>query len=347
MEFTYSIPERFDRQADTCAFMGSHLYGALCGLAARAYERDSNLRALLDRHTHRSRLVLRLLGAAHFRALQGSALGIARHFPSTGGDGDAEAAWNAILSDVQANTALYDELLARPVQTNEVARAMPVLAAMLAVADVTKLPLRIFELGSSAGLILNFDRYRYSGEGWSWGDAASALHLRNRASDGAPAFLGARLEVASRAACDLHPLDVSKDVDADTLLSFVWPDQNERFERLKAAIEIARAHPVAIEAGDGIDWIARTALPVSGAATVALHTVVTEHMPQHMRQALSATMSQLGGEARADAPFAWVRMEPGRRGYQTVATLWPGEREIEVAVSDGHAQDLRWTATAA
>lgn len=347
MEFTYSIPERFDRQAETCAFMGSHLYGALCGLAARAYEKEPDVRALLDRHTHRSRLVLRLLGAAHFRALQGSAPAIARHFPSSGGDGDAEAAWDAILSDVRANTAIYDALLARQVQTNEVARAMPVLGAMLAVANATNLPLRIFEIGSSAGLILNFDRYRYSGEGWSWGDAASPLHLRNRASGGTPASLGARLEVASRAACDLHPLDVSKDVDADTLLSFVWPDQHERFERLKAAIEIARAHPVAIEAGDGIEWIARTALPVSGAATVALHTVVTEHLPQNLRHALSATISQLGAEARADAPFAWVRMEPGRRGYQTIATLWPGEREIEVAVSDGHAQDLRWAAAAA
>ena len=347
MEFTYSIPERFDRQADTCAFMGSNLYGALCRLAARAYERDTDLRALLDRHTHRSRLVLRLLGAAHFRALQGSAPEVARHFPSTGGDGDAEAAWNAILSDVRANTALYGELLARPVQTNEVARAMPVLAAMLAVADATNLPLRIFEIGSSAGLILNFDRSRYSGDGWSWGDASSPLHLRNRASGGAPAFLDAHLEVASRAACDLHPLDVCKDVDADTLLSFVWPDQSERFERLKAAIEITRAHPVRIEAGDGIEWIGSSAAPVSGSATVALHTVVTEHMPQHTRQALSATISQLGRQATQDAPFAWVRMEPGQRGYQTAATLWPGEREIEVAVSDGHAQDLRWATRAA
>src|SRR5690242_7046710 len=207
--------------------MGSHLYGELCRSAARAYEQESDLRALLDRHTHRSRLVLRLLGAAHFRALQGSAPEIARHFPSTGGDGEPEPAWDAIRCDVRANTAVYDELLVRPLQTNEVARAMPVLAAMLAVADAANLPLLIFEIGSSDGLILNFDRCRYSGEGWSWGDPASRLHLRNRASGGAPAFLGAPLEVTSRAACDLHPLDVSKDTDADTLLSFVWPDQHE------------------------------------------------------------------------------------------------------------------------
>jgi hypothetical protein len=347
VEFTYSIPQRFDRQADTCAFMGSHLYGELCRFAARAYEEDSDLRALLDRHADRSRLVLRLLGAAHFRALQGSAPEIARRYPSTGGDGDAQAAWRAITSDVRANAGRYDELLARPVQTNEVARAMPVLAAMLAVANAASLPLRIFEIGSSAGLILNFDRYLYSGEGWSWGDAASTLHLRNRASGGAPAFLDAPLEVAARAACDLYPLDVSKDTDADTLLSFVWPDQSERFERLKAAIAIARAHPVRIEAGDGIAWIARTAAPVPAFATVALHTVVTEHMPQDTRRTLSETMMQLGAHAQADAPFAWVRMEPGERGYKTSVTLWPGEREIEVAVSDGHAQDLRWTVPAA
>lgn len=338
----HSIPERFDRQAEACAGMGSAFYGALCSLAARAYEADEKLRALLDAHAERSRLALRLLGAAHFRALRGDAPEIARRYPSTGGDGNPAAAWRAIREDADANGEVYDALLRRDVQTNEVARAMPVLAAMLLAAHRTALPLRIFEIGSSAGLVANFDRYGYAGEGWTWGDSASPLVLRNRTASGMPAHLDAPLRVQSRAGCDLHPLNAAKPDDAATLLSFVWPDQRERFARLQDALEVARAHPVGIERADGLEWIVRRAQPAADTVTVALHTVITEHLPPKVRERLAETMAEIGATAGADAPFAWVRMEPGARGYETRVTMWPAKTETIVAVSDGHAQNLRW-----
>ncbi len=163
----HSIPERIERQASACSAMGSPLYGALCLLAAQAYADETALSHLLDRHAARSRIAIRLLGAAHFRALRGYAPRIAAHFPSTGGAPEPARAWSAILDDIRANDAEYDELLARPVQTNEVGRATPILGALLTVAAAFGLPLRLFEIGSSAGLLLNLDSYRYSGPAWS------------------------------------------------------------------------------------------------------------------------------------------------------------------------------------
>jgi hypothetical protein len=323
--------------------MGSRFYGALCTQAARAYDDDPVMHALLDRHAHRSRLALRFLGAAHFRALRNLAPQLTEHFPSTGGDGDAAAAWNAIRNDVIANEALYGDLLTRPVQTNEVARALPILAAMLAISDATALPLRIFEIGSSAGLLLNFDLYRYSGGGWVWGDPFSPLRLRNRTASGRPAHLDTELVVAQRRGCDLHPLDVRNPVDADTLLSFVWPDQQERLERLQAAIEIMRRSPVTVDAADGIEWIAHAAQPASRYATVAMHTVITEHMPREAREELRRIMVELGSAATHAAPFAWARMEVGRNAYETAVTIWPSGNEQIIARSDGHAQDVEWS----
>jgi hypothetical protein len=205
-----------------------------------------------------------------------------------------------------------------------------------------QLPLRVFEIGSSAGLVLNFDRYRYSGEDWTWGDPASPVQLRNRTASGAPAHLDAPLRVVARRGCDLHPLDAANPEDADTLLGFIWPDQQERFERLRAAINVAREHPLDITRGDGIAWAASAALPRDGAATVLLHTVITEHMTAEVRAALRAAIDGLGAHATQRAPFAWVRMEPGESGYDTLLTRWPGEIETPIARSDGHAQNLRW-----
>lgn len=322
--------------------MGSPLYAELARSAASDYETDAQLRGLLDANASLSRIGLRLLGAAHFRALAGQASAIAAHFPSTGGDGDAKAAWNAVRDDVHAHAPVYAGLLRRSVQTNEVARAMPVLGAMLTVAAETRMPLRVFEVGSSAGLLLHFDRYRYSGENWSWGDPDSALHLRNAQEAGAPAHLDADLEIATRRGCDLHPLDLSKPADADTLLSFLWPDQLERFERMRSAIAIAASEPVAIDRANGEEWMRRVAEPAPGFACVVFHTVMLEHLSAADRDTLAQRITSMGSRATRSAPFAWARMEQAAERYETSVTLWPGGDQIAIATSDGHAQHLRW-----
>lgn len=337
MNLAQPVSAGLEELSGSCKRMGSPFFAALLAHAALAYERDEMLRALLDAHAHRSYLGLRLGGAAHFRALRGLAPEIALYYPSTGGDGNAEAAWRAVLADIHAHTGDYDALIAREVQTNEVARAMPVLAAMLTVADRSRLPLRIFEIGSSAGLLLNFDRYFYAGEGWTWGDERSPVHLKNRTLSGWPAHTDAPLTVLERYGCDLHPVDPVR--DADTLLGFVWPDQRERFERLRAALAVACEHPAQIAAGEGIQWLRKNAAPKQGAATVALHTITADHMTDGQRALLRAAIGGLAAHARSDAPFAWVRME----NLETRVTYWPGEIETLIAKSDGHAQNLRWT----
>lgn len=326
-----------------CGLMGSAFYAALLNEAARSYDAATALRILLERNAHRSRVGLRWLGAAHFRALRGDAPRVAAHFPSTRGDGDALAAFAAIGEDLSANERAYTQLLARSVQTNEPARAMPILATMLTIAHRVRLPLRIFEIGSSAGLLLNFDRYRYTGEHWAWGDPASVLTLQNATVLGVPPYLDAPLDIAERRGCDIRPLSASRSVDCDTLLSFVWPDQTARFERLRAALEIARSYPPAIEMADGIEWIQQAAQPRPGVATVVMHTVITEHMPQDLRERLRASIRRIGESASAEAPFAWARMEPSANAYETSVTLWPTREDLFIARSDGHAQALQWS----
>jgi len=348
MDFSFSVTERLRLLGRGCASMGSPFYAALMDCAADSCEYGGAMAQLIERNKHRARVGLLAAAAAHFRALRGDAPQIAAHFPSTQGDGDAAAAWRAIEQDVRAHETEYAELFDTPVQTNEVSRALPVLGAMLFVAGATGLPLRVFEIGSSAGLILNFDRYRYSGDGWAWGDPCSKLHLRD-AGDGLPPFLDAELLVRERRGCDLHPLRPLDPVHAARLLSFIWPDQCERFDRLRAAIAIAREHPVQIDRRDGAAWIAERVHPLEGSATVVLHTVMAEHLTLRMRQAMTEAIEELGERASDRAPVAWVRMESPSENvrYEVAATLWPGRTEQLVARCDGHARRLQWNACVA
>ena len=157
-----------------------------------------------------------------------------------------------------------------------------------------------------------------------------------------PYHLDPHLTIAERRGCDLHPLDAGNPADRNTLLSFVWPDQLERFERLRAALVIAKQKPVVVDEADGIDWIGKMASPLRrGLTTVALHVVVTEHMPPDVRNRLHYVVTHVGESAKADAPFASVRMEPAVAAYETNVPIWPGGQKTCIARSDGHAQRLQ------
>lgn len=95
---------------------------------------------------------LRVLGGLHRMVLGGDAPDLARHYPSTGGDGDAAAAWPRIRELLNDPPAAVRDALTRPPQTNEVGRSASLVGGFLVVARDTGLPLRVLELGSSAGL---------------------------------------------------------------------------------------------------------------------------------------------------------------------------------------------------
>jgi hypothetical protein len=340
-----SVADRLRLQSHACARMGSHLYEALLEYAARDYDNGGAVRAFYDADAARgcrSRTGLRLMAAFHYCALDASAPQIAAHFPSCGGDGDAALAWKACRKFLIENSSRIGVLHERILQTNEVTRAAMLLAGTLRIAHEASQPLRLFEVGASAGLNLRMDHYRYEGERWCWGPTQSAAVVRLREEHGYPCALDAHLRISERRACDLHPIDANNERDRLTLASFVWSDQHERFERLQAALRIAHTVPVQVERADMVVWLSEHVRPMPGYATVVMHSVVTEHMPAHERIVLRALIDHIAQAAHAQAPLAWLRMEPLDGLYQTRVTLWPGQRELAIAKSDAHGNSIYW-----
>jgi hypothetical protein len=346
-----SVPERLDLGARACAAMGSPLYGSILARAAEDYRAGGPLHAFFDADPLLEREPLtgiRLMGSLHYRALDGSAPELAAHFPSCGGDGEPVAAWSACRALVAADAEGIAQGFRLTPQTNEVARAMPLLAGLLAITATTAQPVRLLDIGASAGLNTRLDRYRYEGAGWAWGNPDSPCLLRNATLNGSPAHATASLRIAERAACDLQPLDVGNERDRLRLKSYVWADQIERFERLAQAIEAARAISLRVDRADMVEWIRERALPRNGTTTVIMHSVVTEHMPRDARAALVAAIDAAAAAATSDARLAWLRLEPGSGDlYETRVKLWPSGEDRLIAESDGHAQQLRWASSQA
>src|SRR4051794_21906816 len=112
----------FRGQAGWCRRLGSEIYGHMLERAADDLEAGGPVWRVIEPHVDKPFNFahhLRMLGETHRMALLGEAPELAAHYPSTGGDGDAAAAW-AAFADLIDNHPLT---LERPVQTNEVGRA--------------------------------------------------------------------------------------------------------------------------------------------------------------------------------------------------------------------------------
>jgi hypothetical protein len=323
--------------------MGAPLWAAVLRRSAADYRSHGIVFQLFESRPALERLPragIRLLAALHLCALDGSAPEIACLLPSCGGSGDADSVWDASRNFAQTHLDTIARLYERTPQTNEVARSTVLLGGLLAIARETGLPVRLLEIGASAGLNVRLDRYRYEGDGWSWGDPSSALVLHNRESHGRPAALDADLCIVERSACDLHPLDVTLEADRLYLRSFIWADQVERLERLDRACGVAQNVPMVVEESDALPWLRQRFRTCLGTATVLMHSMVFYYLTRERREEMLCAIADAAESASEDAPMAWLRLESDP--IETRVTLWPYRREICIARSDGHGQDIEW-----
>jgi len=333
------IAAQLQWQADACRMIGSPLYAGMMERAARDVEAGGTTWEILRGHENDPRfsvLGLRLLGAVNRLALIGREPELGKAYER----GRVPEAWEQLLDALRRNTEELRGSLDQPVQTNEVGRCAALLFGFLAVAAESGLPLRLLEVGASAGLNLRWDHYRYEADGFSWGPPGSPLRLEFELEGPAPE-LPASVEIAERRGCDANPVDISTPDGRLTLRSFIWPDQAERIARMESALEVARGEPVALERETASAWARRMLTePVPGQATVAYHSIVSQYLSDEERTALFDAIREAGERATADAPLAWLRMEPADDRANVDLTLWPGGETRHIARAGYHGNPV-------
>lgn len=346
MPTSLSIPDQLRRQAVWCERLGSALYNHLLSHCAEDYEKGGALHTLLQGHENdaeASALPLRLMGAVHCLVLEGEAPELSKFYPSVGGTVDLNGAWHAFNHTVQQHMADLDRLINNPVQTNDVGRSGSLLGGFGLIAELTRLPLRLLEIGTSAGLNLRWDRYRYEWSSSGWGEIASAVRLKNVFVDAAPS-IPPHIHIVERSGCDPLPIDVSNDSGRLTLLSYIWSDQLERIERTEAALKIARNVPCLIDKSNGAEWLEERLQKSSvGAATVVFHSVVWSYISDRERERIVTTIQNAASRVSEGAPLAWLRMEPNADNiFEIRLRIYPGFEEQIIATSRPHSPSVRW-----
>lgn len=339
---------RFGIQALACETLGSTIYAGLLRHAAADLLAEGPTAAVLDGHLAdpgRSALALRMLGGAHALALTGRARELAAFYPSAGGTSDpgpgAERAWPALRRVLAEQADEVRRWLDRPPQTNEVGRGAALAGALCHLAAEADLPVRLVEIGASAGLNLRADRFRITGAGVSFGPAASPVQFAGgwlgRPPHGGP------VTVLSRSGGDLTPIDPLSEDGGLRLTAYVWPDQIERLGLLRGAIELARQVPARVRAEPGSATIAGLRLE-PGTWTVLWHSVMEQYLDAAEAEAIAVGITALADTATGSARFAHVSLELVKGTVDTPVQLqtWPGGTHRVLGTAPPHGVPVTW-----
>jgi len=342
-----AIRAHFEAQAKACDKLGSAFTARLCRALAEVLDRETETgRRILgwQGDPRDDALALRMCGGLHALVLSGADERLAGIYPPSRIDDDATLL-ATLAGAIARNDATLFATLANAPQTNEIARSGMLLPGFLAIARETGLPLALHEIGSSAALNLLFDRFRYRYGEAEWGEAGSPLRLAPELRGKLPPLDG-NLGVAGRHGCDIAPVDIGKPADRLRLRSYIWADQALRLERLDAVIGLAASVPFTLEQADAAAFVhTRLATRQSGTTFVLFHSIMWQYMPQATRADISAALEAAGNGATANAPIAWLRMEPLATAdpYATLSlTLWPGGETRYLARCDYHGRWIEW-----
>ena len=337
------VREGFREQARWCEQLGSPFTALLCRALAETLDPGTAIGARVlgwPGEPMRDALALRLCGGLHALVRVGDAPNLAELYPPAPSP-DAEVLARTLALVLIERAAELDLWLDSPPQTNEVGRSGPLMSGLLVLADRFRLPLRLYELGASAGLNLQLDRYRYDLGGVAAGDPGSAVVLR-------PDWTGAPppatpVEIAGRAGVDISPVDPIG--ERERLLAYVWPDQPQRLAQLEAALDLAAVAPPPVDRGDAADWLeARLGVDLDpGVCRVVLHTVAFQYFPAGAQSRIKTRLAEAGALTEAAAPLAWLRLEKmaADEHFSLRLRTWPGEGRL-LAWSHPHGTWVKW-----
>ncbi len=188
----------------------------------------------------------------------------------------------------------------RYAQTNECRRCVALLPGVMASGFGA---FHLVDVGTSAGLNLALDRYRYSWSGLLWGPSSPVL-LESESRGVAPEL--SHIEVLTRTGLDLHPVDPGDPDDRRWLVALIWPEHQERRARLQAALELVAELPMDSVRGDALETLGPTidGLP-EGEPVVVMNSFALNQFTQEQR----LEVGEILAGTRAGRPIHRVSME--------------------------------------
>ncbi len=289
-----------------------------------------------------------LFGAVQYALLQGVEHPLAAHYPILSGPeappGPAFPPFRAFCLEHRERVG---ELIAtRRTQTQVVRRCTCLLPAFSVVQRDAKAPLALIDVGASAGLNLNFDRYAYryrraGREVLRWGRGSARVQLEaDLRGPGTMPPPARDIPVASRDGIDVNPIDLDDPDELLWLRALIWPEHVERHAQLVDAAAELEDSPISLHRGDASRDLPQLLERVPAeVAPVVYSTIALYQIPREGRRRITDAL-----EARSRERPVWqVALEGVHPPSLTLTRYRSGCRETELlARASPHGWWIEW-----
>lgn len=341
-----AVRTAFENQVAYCRDNGAPVTALVCDALAGLFEGERGGAVMAEIRSWEGApladaLPLRIAGGLHALHLRGEPLLSPIYLGEQPGD-----AGERIADALERHEAFLLPWLEGPPQTNEAGRSWGFAAAMLWLAEQgCPAEFALFELGSSAGINLMMDRYRFDLGGVTAGPREAGMRI-------APDWRGTpppdrRFRIVSAEGCDVAPVDLTDPGQALRLRAYIWPELTERFARMDAAVAAAKQAPPSIRKANAGAFVAEVLerSPQPGVTRMIMHSVVWQYIAAEERKAITAAIETAGAAATVETPLAWVMLEANRDTHRHELTVrwWPGAAEaVKLATAHPHGSWVEW-----
>ncbi|WP_422661247.1 DUF2332 domain-containing protein [Paenibacillus sp. EC2-1] len=284
-----------------------------------------------------------LLGAVHYLLLSGVEHELGAYY-ATIADQPKEASGAIFYFKdfcIQNENKIIQLLESKRVQTNEVRRCTYLYPSFCHIYRISKKPLTLIELGTSAGLQLLWDQYTYSyNSSQKYGSEHSTLEISAEIKgDKFPFLFEHSPPVTRRIGLDLHVNNLNNPEDYLWLKALIWPEHKERNTYFEKAADYLKSQPIELIEGDGISILPEIIPTISQDSSICIfHTHVANQIPADSKNKLSAQIQSLGNE---------------REVFHLYNNMWDPDLHLDyyingnehretLAETDGHGRWFKW-----
>jgi hypothetical protein len=242
------------------------------------------------------------LAAIHYLLMDGRSQGLARYYRSLVSDplpvSEIDEAFTLFVLENQDD--IVELANRRYTQTNECRRCVALLPGVMTSPFES---FHLVEIGTSAGINLALDRFKYDFDGTPWGPD-SPVHLSAEVRGDAPRLRP--IGIDRRIGIDLHLIDRTDPSDRQWLEALIWPEHEERRERLRRALDLTSDMEFELIEGSVLDVLGAVLgdLP-PGEPAVVVNSFVLIQLDPDQREQVEAIVD----EARQMRPIYRVSFE--------------------------------------
>lgn len=285
--------------------------------------------------------------AVHYLVMAQPQDALAAYFPSVTPQPRAiDAQFESIFQRfcIEHAQDIRDLVTTGTVQFTNAERAGPVLLALQYIAQSADEPFDLIEIGCSAGLLLNVDKYSYDfGNGRRVGANPGRLTIH---SELRPANLrpsGHIPHIAQRVGIDLNPIDVRDESARNWVLASIFPDRAHELKQLRDALIMRAEIPVDIRKGDALQLLESEAARMTNTLCV-LHSWCLYQWPESVVQKLEEKLCEIS----RTRPVHRISIEKGMdKNFAETVIMFYRDGRLEssqlVGVSEGRGAWFEWT----